>query len=101
MTSVLQLKEIKKLDLGIDLAVVELHLANPSSLCTGTFIIESTGMSFKLVSSHHSDELFMLADWLREDSSNDNNLRTNRAEIIFFAKDKIKTKRLLDKHLSL
>ena len=90
MKSVLELKEIKKLYLGVELAVVNLHLADPIRICTGTFTIESTGTSFRLISEHDSAQLFMLVDWLREDSNNYENLITNRSEIILFAKDAIK-----------
>ena len=98
MKTILKLKEIKKLDLGTDLAVVELSLGKHQ------FIIESTGLSFKLVGMYSAQELFAITDWLKDISKN--NIKkeyptTNQSEVVSFAKDMIKTNKKLKTPFSL
>ena len=101
MKSLLKLKEFKTLSLGTKVAVMELNLEDPITSNKGKFTIESTGLSFRVFGDHNDNELFMLADWLREESKNEENLRSNRSEIILFAKDMIKIDRQLNKPITL
>lgn len=100
MKPVLKLKEFKTLDLGTKVAVMELSLEDLITHKKRAFTIESTGMSFRVIGNLDSSQLFMLADWLREDSKKDN-LRTNRSEIILFAKNMIKINEQLNESVTL
>lgn len=99
MKANLKLNEIKQLSLGIDLAVMTLELECPIE-GSGKFTITSTGLSFGIESKNSSNEIFLLADWLRENSKNDN-LRTNQSEIILFAKKMIKMSKEIKESVSL
>lgn len=101
MKSELKLKEFKTLDLRTKVAVMELSLEDLITHKKGAFTIESTGMSFRVIGDFDSSQLFMLADWLRKESKNKENLRTNRSEIILFAKNMIKINKQLNESVTL
>jgi len=99
--SIIKLTEITQLRLGTKLAHLELTLENKANSNKATFSLQSTGMSLSLCSCHLVAEIKMLSNWLDEDSSNDDNLRDNDAEIRILAKRFIKLQKDLDAEISL
>jgi hypothetical protein len=101
MTSIIKLKKISNLDSNIQLAHLELTLENKALSQKTTFSMQSTGTSLRLTSDHLVNELFILTEWLKEDSSNKSNLRTNSSEIVSIAKNMININKQLSKEITL
>ena len=99
MKTNIKLIEIAELGAGTELAIMKLALDSNDEVVR--FTLTSTGMSLRVVSEHSTIELINLCDWLKKDSKNDENLRTNESEIRIFAKDKIKANREISKGLEL
>ena len=99
--SIIKLTEITQLDLGTKLAHLELTLENKATSKKATFSLRSTGISLVLCSDVSVSELKMLSNWLDENSNNDDNLRTNNAELRMLAHKFIKLQKELDAEISL
>tara|TARA_R110000850_G_scaffold529_1_gene3238 strand:- start:230 stop:532 length:303 start_codon:yes stop_codon:yes gene_type:complete len=94
MKASIKLKEITKLSLGTDLALITLTLET-ENLSKTIFTLTSTGMSLRLSSEHSTIELMNFCDWLSKESKDESNLRDNESELRIFAKDMIKTNKKL------
>ena len=87
----IKLENIETTSSGVKIANLRLTLDVVNE--TGrSYIYElsATSMALNIKDSNHSTkQIYEIADWLRKSSENDDNLRTNEAEIIIFAKDMI------------
>ena len=103
MKSIIKLTEIKTLPLGTKIACLELTLENKALDFKATFSLESTGMSLnlKVVSPMLISDMKNITKWLDSDSDNDDNLRTNNAEIRILAKNFIKLQEELEREVTL
>ena len=99
--SIIKLTEITQLDLGTKLAHLQLTLENKALSNKAIFSLQSTGMSLRLCSDHLVSEIKMLTKWLEENSSNEDNLRTNDGELRILAQRFIKLQKELDAEISL
>ncbi len=97
MKATIKLTEITKLNLGTDLAHLDLTLENEAISLKTTFSMKSTGMSLRLTSEHSIGELNRLCEWLNTPSKDESNLRDNDSEIRMFAKEMIKTNKKLNR----
>ena len=77
---------------GVQLAHLSLQIANNSlkNEYILDFELSSTGTVLRIEGTHLASSLYILLDWLRKPSDNEENLRTNESEIILFARDMIK-----------
>jgi len=82
----LKLNKIEKLENGfVEIAHINLKIKAINNIIN--YDIISTGSIIRVKSSHLTDELSILLEWLKKPSSNKDNSRTNESEILMFAVD--------------
>jgi hypothetical protein len=91
----LKLNKIEKLENGfVEIAHITLKIKTIDNVIN--YDIISTGSIIRVKSSHLTDELSILLEWLKKPSSNEDNLRTNESEILIFALDMFKANKKLN-----
>ena len=91
----LKLNKIEKLENGfVEIAHITLKIKTINNVIN--YDIISTGSIIRVKSSHLTDELSILLEWLKKPSSNEDNLRTNESEILIFALDMFKANKKLN-----
>jgi len=87
----IKLENIETTTSGVKIANLRLSLDVVNEIgMSYTYNLSATSLALNIKDSNHSTkQMYEIADWLRKSSKNDDNLRTNEAEIKIFAKDMI------------